>query len=296
MLRILKKYGGYFAALVISFLSIISEVNKPELKEGEVCSYIAHSARYFIFQNKELIGWLTIGIIVIVGIVMWLMYRPQKKFMNEMCSYIRRNIDLAPENEIQVSIFLLQNGWRTLLTYFKNLILVCFNSKYWKNGLFKIYLIEKLPNVRKNYYVRKEQSKTKQSFKKPTIYFQMTYAEEEQNGYLSYYMSNFGSKHINIDAFKDYKYTSKREDYTDDKKARLETYLSLMKLSFEDLRCVSSAANFIHIEPIVDKNNNYKGALVIDITHNTKIKSSEKYKTFIEKVAKIVNIAENNIE
>ena len=296
MLRFIKTYGSFAIGLLISFLSVLSTDKAPMCVEGKELTYLFQLFSYKLFVYKEFIGWIAIGCLIVGTIIVWISYRPQKRFMEEICSYVRRNIDLAPENEIQVSIFLIQSGWRTLLTYLRNLIMVCFNRKYWKNGLFRIYLVEKFPNVRKDYYVRKEQSKAKQSFKKPTIYFQMTYAEEEQNGYLSFYMADLRSKYINIDPFNEYKYTRKKEDYKDAQGVKLKNYLSSMKLSFEDLRCTSSAANFIHIEPLVDRNNHYKGALVIDITHSTKIKTSDNYKTFIEKVAKIVNLAENNIE
>lgn len=295
MIHLLKKYGGYFAALLISFLSIISVSEKPKFEEGKLLLYIISYIRYALFTHKDLIGWITIGLVLFVGIIIYFRYRPQQKFMNEACRYIRRNIDLASENEIQVSIFLVQSGWRTLLTYFKNVWIVLFNKKYWDKEMLKIYIKEKFPNVRKQYYMRMEQSKTKQSFNKPRIYFQLTYAEDEQNGYLSYYIANLGNKILSVEGL-NFDYLQPKENLNNNQIKKIESYLTAAKLSQNDLRCCRNAANFIHIEPITNSKSEYIGALVIDITTPSKISATKKYENFIENAIKMINIAENNIE
>lgn len=268
----------------MSLLSLVPSSECPSLIKGEEWKYISQIVLFWLFDKRFIIGIFALGILVLISIISST-YNSQQKFREEACTFIRRNIDFVAQSEIQVSIFITQCGLRTLLTYIKNVFIALTNPTYWKKDLLKTYCIEKFPNIFKKYHVRKEQSGTKHSHRKPTIYFQETFQDDEENGFLSYYLANLGDHNIlSIDPYAE----------ADSKK-----YLRAMKLKEYDFKCLGRKANFVHVEPLVNKENEYIGALVIDITHSSKIQINgqyQEYQNMIKHAITMIINAHNNIE
>ena len=296
-----KKHLPFGVGLLISFLSILSTSTPPQYEQGKDWSYFGNLIAYQLFQNKALIGGVAIGILVLFEILVWIRHRPQERFMKEICEYVRLKVSLAPVNEVQISIFKPQSGIRTFLTYLRNLFIAITTPRYWSNGMLKIYALDKFPHPGKEYYVRKEQSCASKSFRKPTVYFQQAYHGDLTHGYMSYHLSESQSNYISIDSLSVFDPNKKKSKYTDDEYSKIETYLKEMRLSFEDLRCLKRASNFLFVEPLVDNSSNYIGALVVDIDHDSKIKAESKdkkfgeFQTFMNNIVKIINIGEINI-
>lgn len=166
--------------------------------------------------------------------------------------------------------------------------------------MLKIYAINKFPHPRKKYYVRKEQSCATKSFRKPTVYFQQAYHGDLTHGYMSYRLSDSTNGYVSIDPIDIFDPNKKKSNYKEDY-SKIDSYLKEMKLTFEDLRCLKRASNFLYVEPLVDNNANHIGALVVDIEHTSKIKTDSndkkfrEFQTFMGNIVKIINIGEINI-
>lgn len=295
--RFLKYYLGNIVAFLLALLSILSnEIEK--FNTGTGIKYYLYVCLSFLNSHKVLIGVIAIAGLILSWVVLYFIYRPRDPFIEEACRYISRNNDLAAESKMQITIYKKRGGLRTLLTYFKNIVVVLFSRRCWKAGLVWIYLFKKIPNPLRKYYVKTKQFSIQKSFWTPTLYFKETYNNEEgENGYMSYYLYNHGEKHVSVAKFRSFIPHKNKKYYEDNqKRGEYDKYISAMHLSETDFRCLNRASNFVYVAPIDNLKSEHIGAIVIDIDNNKKINITTEFKAMVEHTVKMINTAVNYIK
>lgn len=276
---------AYWLALLVSLLSILSHAEKPT-REVEGVAYMLQWAQYQLYDNRLLIGLSAVAIIIIGWILGKFLSRPQSLRTDVILSALHKEIRIVPPNEVQVSYFNIQKGIWIFGKYLANIFWLSLSWKNIKNGLWWLYVTHKFPKFSKNYLVKTNQFRTMTSHRRPYIYFQMTNDEKELNGFVSYCLVTPTCNSIKTNNLYMFDESKKRiEEYPTNAQQSINAYLKKMHMSYNDLRCIHTLANYLHVEVISDRESNYIGALVIDIKHAGRDLYTDD-KSFIDTVAK----------
>lgn len=287
---------AYWVAIIISLLSIFSSIEKPS-SDIQGFAYFWKWAQYEVFDNKLEIGIGAIIILLTAWLIHCLIVQPHNN--NQRTSIIlnalHKEIRIAPINEVQVSYFKIQKGVWLFGKYLSNIFWYAFSWQNLKTGVWWIYVSHKFPKFSKQYIVKTKQCRTMYSHNRPHLYFPMTNDQTELNGFVSFALATYKDKCIKTPYLKVFDKNKRKADYSAQEWKSIESYLKKMHLSYEDLRCLHTAANYIRVEIIPDREGKAIGVLVVDIQHAGKDLATEdaSYKEVIARYAEHLFYFEN---
>ncbi len=275
---------AYWVALIVSLLSLVSKSDKPT-KEMEGLTFLWQWIQYIAYDFRFIIGILAIASLVIF----WLVFcRRQYSRTDAILKGLQNDITIAPSDEVQVSYFNKQKGFRVLWKYLANILFFALSWKNLKNGIWWIYATRKFPRVSKDYLVKTNQYRTMSSHHRPYLYFQVTNDENENNGFVSYSLVTPTHNKIKTNVLCAFDGTKRNlAEYPTNERKSIEAYLRKMHLTYDELRCFHTIANYIRVEPISNRESEHIGALVIDIRHSGRDLATED-PTFNEIIASYV--------